>query len=380
MRINNVLIGVLTSFVTVALFGVAIPLQARADRSLVSVRSVSVATMTTCVALSNQTTGCAGANQWGPKNAFSLIPELTGQDVRQIQIVEGVQTALLTLVDGEGVLSWGQPWSEWGSVFGSGMPSSRVLFKGLNIVRFEASRGHMCGLDPSGQLFCAGSNDYGELGRGFESLSEAEGPVALPSGILDFGVGDSLTCAVLADKSLKCWGFDFASGSTPDDKNLVPVGIPGFETETFEKVIAGGNGGKWACALRTNGKVACFGVQGVDPATGGLVRYREIPLSAPATRLFRRLTIHQGQSEGNCATLKNGKVECWRFGPDMPAAIPGLDGHDVQDLSLGFWHNCVVNRLGLLRCWGSNNYGELGTGTVGGASYGPVDSLPYFEF
>lgn len=57
-------------------------------------------------------------------------------------------------------------------------------------------------------------------------------------------------------------------------------------------------------------------------------------------------------------------------GADADAStLPG----NVADLALGVDHSCALLKTGTVKCWGSNQYGQLATGTVGGTNPVPGD-------
>jgi alpha-tubulin suppressor-like RCC1 family protein len=54
----------------------------------------------------------------------------------------------------------------------------------------------------------------------------------------------------------------------------------------------------------------------------------------------------------------------------VPVPVKGLS--NVAQISAGFEHTCAVTDAGAAFCWGSNDYGELGNGELGGQSTKPV--------
>ena len=84
-----------------------------------------------------------------------------------------------------------------------------------------------------------------------------------------------------------------------------------------------------------------------------------------------------------CALLENGSVQCWGLNngqlgtgnntnANTPQAVVGLAG-PVRQLAAGggdysMHHTCAVLEGGSVQCWGSNYYGQLGTGNNNGAT------------
>ncbi|MCG8418348.1 MAG: hypothetical protein MJE77_10440 [Proteobacteria bacterium] len=83
-----------------------------------------------------------------------------------------------------------------------------------------------------------------------------------------------------------------------------------------------------------------------------------------------------GGRDHTCALLSNKKVRCWggnthgqlgyghtnRIGDDELLVFAGNVnvGGDVVDIVAGWYHTCALLQSGDVRCWGLNNYGQLG--------------------
>ena len=76
-----------------------------------------------------------------------------------------------------------------------------------------------------------------------------------------------------------------------------------------------------------------------------------------------------------CAVLSDGSLKCWGYrsyeageivGDDeSPADVDPINvGGPVTQVSAGGSHVCAVMASGTLRCWGSNDYGQLGYGDI----------------
>ncbi|MDQ3234659.1 MAG: hypothetical protein M3Q07_22875, partial [Pseudobdellovibrionaceae bacterium] len=149
-----------------------------------------------------------------------------------------------------------------------------------------------------------------------------------------------------------------------------------------EKIIDFGG----TCAVDQKGKVWCSQGMASQNPTGSESSAVEYDGFSLAQGLPDLAVSTRGYQMTQCALLKNGKVVCWgdnRVG-SLGANDPGLRnwsptyvvnslGQQLSDIiqiesSLdgnGGTSTCALNKFGQVICWGSNQYGQLGTGTVG---------------
>jgi alpha-tubulin suppressor-like RCC1 family protein len=186
-----------------------------------------------------------------------------------------------------------------------------------------AGRLHTCAGTGS-QLYCWGANDRGQDGNGTTT------PTALPAlvqgaGASFVGAGEAHTCSAPTSGSLSCWG---ANGAKQIDGSLQDQTKP-RGTASGASAMAGGVG--HTCAIESGGAVVCWGLNDL----------------------------------GQLASADTASTGPSRAPLVQPASI----------IAAGTKHTCalVANAaLGVLECWGSNEFGQLGTGTVGGKSPAPV--------
>ena len=117
---------------------------------------------------------------------------------------------------------------------------------------------HVCGLAATGQAFCWGGNDEGQLGSGRSSKREFQ-PVAVAGNhtfvSLAAGYGGD-TCGITPTGSAYCWGPNVngthGNGTTKDSN--VPVPVSGGHT--FASMGVGIN---HACGVTVDGQIYCWG-------------------------------------------------------------------------------------------------------------------------
>jgi len=224
-----------------------------------------------------------------------------------------------------------------------------------------------------GAVKCWGANDTEILGTANpQSLSTQPVLVAgLESDVTGLGVGGSdfgsgTHGCVLQASVMKCWGSN-AQGSLGLGFSGLPVPTPAPVTALGGSVAAFATTSAMTCALLADGVVKCWGWPwlGNGPPSESNVPV-QVPLPGPAARL------HSGRMLG-CVTLAaSGEAWCWGQVPDgspplvfreTPVHVPQL-GNDVAGFASYFFSACAWLEDGGARCWGPNNEGQVGNGVV----------------
>ena len=143
-----------------------------------------------------------------------------------------------------------------------------------NVQQVAAGVGHTCALMNSGEVYCWGSNQYGQLGDG--STTQRLTPVAVSalSGATAIAAGAGYTCALVAGGAVYCWGDNFhgqlGDGSTT--RRLTPVTVGGLYGTT---TIAAGR--SHACVVVASAAVRCWGANGFGQLGDGTAGIRPFP-------------------------------------------------------------------------------------------------------
>jgi alpha-tubulin suppressor-like RCC1 family protein len=119
---------------------------------------------------------------------------------------------------------------------GTNVDSARpVAVTGLTgAAAITAGGEHTCALMEGGSVRCWGSNSDGQLGSGRSAgemvVSTVPVPVVELSGVTSIAAGYGHTCALLSDRTVRCWGRNgtaqLGSGSLSSSPTPVPVVVP----------------------------------------------------------------------------------------------------------------------------------------------------------
>ena len=230
---------------------------------------------------------------------------------------------------------------------------------------------------PSGDAACLGSDG---------ATTSADSSAVR---VVDVSAGSSLTCAVLSDESLRCWGNGLGYGPVPVVVSKISRAIA---------VSVGSDGGYSAvalvhvCALITDGSVQCWGNNTDGQATGTLQSGGGASPAAVAG-ITSAIAVSAG-GQHTCALLKDGTVRCWgsnsngqlgngtTSAPGPPTAVVGLGG--AVQVSAGASHTCARLEDGTVRCWGlapglNSTPGDIGVSDVVDVSAGYQHSCVVFQ-
>jgi len=242
----------------------------------------------------------------------------------------------------------------------------------LNIAAITAGYAHTCALTSGGGVKCWGRNDYGQLGDG--TTTERHTPVnvsGLASGVSAIATGMYHTCALTSGGGVKCWGDNedgqLGDGTTTD--RHTPVNVSGLASGV--SAIAGGY--EHTCALTSGGGAKCWGRNYWGQLGDGTTTDRHTPVNVSG--LASGVSGIAGGYEHTCALTSGGGVKCWGWNSSgqlgdgtttdhhTPVNVSGL-ASGVSAITAGGLHTCARTAGGGVKCWGNNEYGQMGDGTT----------------
>ena len=274
------------------------------------------------------------------------------------------------------------------------LPLSGVMPIGPEVVPLSAGGNHTCAILNTGSVRCWGANRSGQIGNGTSEITGLT-PITvsgLTSAVTQVAGSDdtedkSFTCALMSTGGVKCLGRNFWGqlGNWNTDDSSTPVNVVGLNSGV--SLITTG----WAhsCALLTSGAVKCWGYNDYGQIGNGNTGFRSTP--GDVSELSSGVTQIAAGFFHTCALLSTGGVKCWgrnsygQIGNGLveatrltPVDVSALSS-GVTQIAAGFFHTCALLSTGGVKCWGSNNYGQIGNGLVEATRPTPVD-VPSLSF
>ena len=234
-----------------------------------------------------------------------------------------------------------------------------------------AGGSNMCGIVSDTTLECWGYNAVGQLGDGTIS-GGASTPVQVAGliGVTNIEIGNDHICAVLSDKTVKCWGNNVYGqvGNTTGGQILSPTTVTGLTDVTAVAL-----GTSFSCALKSDATVVCWGRNNLGQL--GIGNTTDTNTPTPISGLTNVTAITAGQDSA-CALKSDGTVSCWgsnqyrqlgdgnSANSSSPRSVLNLSTAVTIDAGGGY-QVCALLADATIQCWGRNDYGQLGTGTAG---------------
>lgn len=212
------------------------------------------------------------------------------------------------------------------------------------VAQIAAGSQFTCALITDGTVRCWGKNKNGELGLGTADTNNHPTPAPVPglTNVIYLAAGDNHACAVLADHSLKCWGFngDGELGIGVADNVAHPTPMP-------------------VCATGTGG--SCVPLTGVNKVAGSPVNTCAI--------VGQTVKCWGDNAMGQIGdgTTSTNTVNASRYNPTQVCTGPTACGNPIGsvnggivEIAMGWYHICALDGQGNVFCWGSNGAGECG--------------------
>jgi alpha-tubulin suppressor-like RCC1 family protein len=230
-----------------------------------------------------------------------------------------------------------------------------------------------CALVAGGAVWCVGDGELGQLGNGSYGISATAVQVQLGAAATKVAAFYQHACALLVDGTVACWGDDstgaLGNGSfTPDAGAAMPEVVSGLP-----HAIDVGVGEGFSCSLvdGSGGSVWCWGDNSYGELGNGSNTPSATPVEVQGTNAPSLLAV--GGGHACAASLDQGGIVCWGHGSSgelgdgngtnsqSPVSVANVGGYP-ESLAVGGFHTCALFAAPDVRCWGSDDFGQLGDG------------------
>ncbi len=344
----------------------------------------------TCALTTTGAVLCWGSNAYGvlgnnSTSQSNVAVPVSGLDSGVVAITAGADhTCALTTAGA--VLCWG--YNFFGDLGNNSNANSYVPVPVSNlstgVVAITAGYDHTCALTTLGAVLCWGHNGTGQLGNN----STTDSHVPVPAVARYFGgavaaitAGFGHTCALTTTGAVKCFGFDGtgALGNNSTTDSPIPVGVSGLDSG----VAAIAAGATHTCALTTTGAMQCWGSNGNGQVGNNATTDSHVPV--PVSTLTSGVMAITSGYVHTCALTTAGAMKCWGANSNgelgnnsitdshVPTPVSSL-ANGVASIASGSSadHSCALTTQGVVFCWGSNSYGELGNNSTTESHWGQV--------
>ena len=276
------------------------------------VKQIALGTIAACALLEDGTVACYGGGIVGTlgradRPMIDPVPTRV-PSLKNVAKIFGGGYSMCAILTDKTVTCWGPDQSQ--NPYGA-RPGDLFVVEGLSgVVDLSVATSHTCALVEGGDVYCFGSNYFGELGDGTTNNAKKAVKSGAVSGVKQVATGAEVTCAILANGGASCWGMN--------DMGQLGQGGSDMLVHSDPMPVLGLDGP----------------VKSIDASSeAGVV----------------------------CALLESGTTKCWgeKLGDGTGAATPGATA-----LSVGWKHACVMDGAGAVSCFGSNTKGQLGNAST----------------
>jgi alpha-tubulin suppressor-like RCC1 family protein len=246
-----------------------------------------------------------------------------------------------------------------------------------------------CAILADGTARCWGDSLFGEIDGTTQSVQmpTPHDKTGLSNDVARIGFGLSFACALTTSGRGKCWGLGGAGqlGTGTTDDQYIAKDLA--TTESFVD-ISPSMGGLFACGVTSAGKVMCWGQNGAGQlGSNGTMDQSKPTFVVGLDTTARNVVCGR---EHACALLSDGTVACWgsdasgqlgrgsagSAGPNAPTRVPGIASATL--IAAGGAHACTIGTGGVM-CWGANDFAQIKTGgpaAIGATQISPATDAP----
>ena len=232
---------------------------------------------------------------------------------------------------------------------------------------------HTVAVKSDGTVWTWGSNLFGQLGNGNNSMLNSKVPVQVQglTGVIAVAAGARHTVAIKSDGTVWAWGDNtygqLGNNNTTMTKSVVPIQVP--RLSGVNAVAAGldhtvaldSSGTVWTWGYNSNGELGTNSSKAMSSTPTPAVWISNNP---PGAFNLTAITAIAAGNHNTVAVDSSGTVWAWGYKnstlgySSVAVQVPGLSG--VTAVAAGSAHIVVLDSNGTVWTWGCNSYGQLG--------------------
>ena len=246
----------------------------------------------------------------------------------------------------------------------------QVNFGLLNASSVSAGTNHVCSVvGADNRVICWGYNAKGQLGNGTTATTLRRTPVAAIgiNNVDKIVSGSEFSCALLQDKTVKCWGRNDSGqlGLSGTSDQVVPTTVQALTN--VQDLTAGYN---FACALTTTQNIFCWGANNQGQVGLGSGAAAKVLTPSAVATSKPVLQVAAGYDHA-CALLNDNTVWCWGGNSQGQSGLPTQARSPTKVASLSGataiassrTGSCALLSDGHVNCWGGYETRAVGLNT-----------------
>lgn len=273
-----------------------------------------------CALTVDGTAYCWGYNAWGQAGASTTHvtqPARIGGNQAFQELSVGAEHSCGITQSGK-AYCWGKPPERAGLPFQSPGPTDHLpaLVPGeQNFVQITAGGGHTCALSDKREVYCWGSNKYGQLGNGSLASSAAPVRVSGSHAFVHVSAADEFTCGVTIDGVAYCWGDPSLATGNPWPASTTPLKVAMPADVVLTSIDVGTD---VMCGLDKPGNAYCWGYTYSATAENHWIP----PTRVPGGHTFKSIIAGAGRMGSACGNTDDA-VYCWQSIVGQPVKVAG---------------------------------------------------------
>lgn len=243
--------------------------------------------------------------------------------------------------------------------------------------QFATTGVYQCGLTTSGEIWCRGYNNYGQLGNGTTTASPTDFVKVNSSQVFaSISINYIGACALTTSGAAYCWGYNGygQNGDGTTTQRNSPVAVNGGLT--FSKIS---RAALTTCGLTTAGAAYCWGYNAHgNVGDGTTATGKTSPTAVTGGYTFTDISTTSNEGSTHTCAIRSDNtapVMCWGYNGygaigdgtttarSSPTPTSNLSGLTFSKIVAGSYNTCALSGS-TTYCWGMNNTGQNGDGTT----------------